>query len=137
MTRVVFVDTLFLVALIDTSDSRSEQASALLRQLYGNHVRFTTTDAILLELANHFSRGPLRAEAIYWIGRIRHNKDWRVVPLDRDLLASGEARYRKYSDKSWSLTDCISMEVMRQSRIREVASSDRHFTQAGFRVLLK
>jgi predicted nucleic acid-binding protein len=52
------------------------------------------------------------------------------------LLSQGESRYRRYHDKSWSLTDCISMELLRQRRLSDVASTDRGFRQAGFRVLM-
>jgi len=39
-------------------------------------------------------------------------------------------------DKEWSLTDCISMEVMRIEGIDEVLICDRHLAQAGFKLLL-
>jgi uncharacterized protein len=37
---------------------------------------------------------------------------------------------------SWSLTDCISFEVMRARGISDALTGDHHFAQAGFRVLL-
>ena len=56
--------------------------------------------------------------------------------LDEALLGRAEARYRRYADKDWSLTDCISIEVMGRRSIREVATTDQGFAQAGFEVLL-
>ena len=40
-------------------------------------------------------------------------------------------------DKSWSLTDCISFEVMKHLDILEALTEDHHFEQAGFRALLR
>jgi len=45
--------------------------------------------------------------------------------------------YRNRPDKSYSLTDCISMQIMRRQRLTEVLTSDRHFEQEGFRALFR
>ena len=47
----------------------------------------------------------------------------------------GSARTRL--DKSWSLTDCISFEVMRSAQATDALTYDQHFEQAGFRALLR
>ena len=36
------------------------------------------------------------------------------------------------TDKEWSFTDCTSYVVMKQNRLTEVFTYDRHFTQMGF-----
>ena len=46
------------------------------------------------------------------------------------------ALYERRADKQYSLTDCIPMNVMRQKRIREILTHDRHFAQEGFVRLL-
>jgi len=40
-------------------------------------------------------------------------------------------------DKEWSLTDCISSVAMNERNITDALTSDHHFEQAGFRILLK
>ena len=42
--------------------------------------------------------------------------------------------YEQRLDKGYSLTDCISMNVMKQLNITEVLSHDKHFTQEGFTI---
>ena len=49
---------------------------------------------------------------------------------------NGMELYASRPDKSWSLTDCISFCVMRELGITDVLTTDRHFSQAGFHVLL-
>lgn len=131
-----FVDTSFLVALLDPKDAQNGPALELLRKLDKRKFELVTTDGVLIEFANYFSRGPLRSQAITWIGRFRANKSWEIVALEPMLVTLGEQRYRKYHDKAWSLTDCISMEVMLQRGLDQVATYDRHFQQAGFELLL-
>jgi uncharacterized protein len=49
---------------------------------------------------------------------------------------AGLTLYDSRLDKEYSLTDCVSMEVMRSRGIREVLTHDRHFAQEGFSPLL-
>ncbi|MFL5248167.1 MAG: type II toxin-antitoxin system VapC family toxin, partial [Myxococcales bacterium] len=99
--------------------------------------RMATTDAILVETANYCARGPLRAHAARWIEELRGDTDWNIIPLDRPTLLRAEVRYGRHVDKSWSLTDCHTMEAMRSRRARDIATTDRGFSQAGFRCLLR
>ncbi len=46
------------------------------------------------------------------------------------------ARYAAHPDKSWSLTDCASMDVMIDHRATDAATPDHHFAKAGFGVLM-
>jgi len=45
--------------------------------------------------------------------------------------------YATCLDKDWSLTDCISFEVMKEKDIYLAYSSDHHFKQAGFEYALQ
>jgi predicted nucleic acid-binding protein len=51
-------------------------------------------------------------------------------------FARGLKLYGERRDKSWSLTDCISFEVMKDRAISDALTGDQHFMQAGFRALL-
>ena len=45
--------------------------------------------------------------------------------------------YQRRLDKGYRLTDCASMEIMRQLEILEILTFDKHFQQEGFRALLR
>jgi predicted nucleic acid-binding protein len=59
-----------------------------------------------------------------------------VLPQTRQRFEDGFALYKARPDKEYSLTDCISMETMRQEGINEVLTHDNHFKQEGFTILL-
>lgn len=59
-----------------------------------------------------------------------------VLPQSRASFLGGLALYEKRSDKGYSLTDCASMEAMRAEKLTEVLTSDDHFHQEGFVVLM-
>jgi predicted nucleic acid-binding protein len=132
----VFIDTAWLVALLDPRDNLNQRALALAGKLAEQRAGLVTSDAVLLELANYFARSPLRSHAAQWIAAFRADAGWDIAPVERALLGRAEARYARHRDKNWSLTDCHSMELMRERRIREVATTDAGFQQAGFRCLL-
>ena len=136
MAAPVLVDTVYLVALIDPRDALHAVALALARKLAKRRVRLVTSDAVLIELGNYFARSPLRSTAADWIQAIRSAEGWDVVALDRPVVSSAESRYRTHADKNWSMTDCIIMEVMDARGMRDIATTDHGFEQAGYRLLL-
>jgi predicted nucleic acid-binding protein len=134
--RQVFVDTAALVALGNKQDDWHDQAVAVSRQLTLAGCRFVTTDAVLLEVGNTFSRAPFKAVALRLIETARRSPRWQCLPVDGRLLDRGLALFRQRSDKDWSLTDCISILVASDLRIEQAFTTDRHFVQAGFDILL-
>ncbi len=72
-----------------------------------------------------------------FIDGLRADPSIRIIPARRSVLESGWELYQKRIDKEWSLTDCISFLVMQKLRLADALTGDRHFEQAGFRMLLK
>lgn len=91
----------------------------------------------MIEYANFFARSPLRPLVAAALPRLRATPGWTIVAIERLLLARAEHRYAKHADKSWSLTDCVSMEIMQDESLVEIATTDVHFSQAGFRPLMR
>ncbi|AUB81563.1 type II toxin-antitoxin system VapC family toxin [Candidatus Thiodictyon syntrophicum] len=135
--KTIFVDTAALVALGNKDDQWHAQAIQVSRQLTLTGCRFVTTDAVLFEVGNTFSRAAYKGVALRLIQTARQSPRWRCVPLDSRLLENGLALFRKMSDKDWSLTDSISIVVASDFGIGQVFTTDHHFTQAGLTILLR
>ena len=129
----VFVDTHFWVAVTNPRDQWHEPALAAGTLLDG--AKLVTTDTVLTEVLNYFSgAGPrLRRTAA---ASIRAILEIEVVYVDRVNYLAGLGLYESRPDKGYSLTDCISMNVMRAQGISAVLTNDAHFTQEGFEILL-
>jgi uncharacterized protein len=87
-------------------------------------------------LANAFSKPRWREKAISLIDHLAARDDVEIEPFSASLWADAWALYCSRSDKSWSLTDCVSFNCMQQQRLTVALTADAHFQQAGFRALL-
>lgn len=59
-----------------------------------------------------------------------------VVSVDTPLFRRALRLYEDRPDKGWGLTDCISFVVMEEQGLRAAMTTDDHFRQAGFQVLM-
>ena len=59
-----------------------------------------------------------------------------VIEQTHTSFIQGLQLYKERLDKGYSLTDCVSMQTMRQLGITEVLTHDKHFTQEGFMLFL-
>lgn len=93
----------------------------------------------MVEFLDEFSgRGEaLRTSAADLVVNIRLRPDVIYVEGTPDHFARALEKYRRFRDKSWSLTDCSSMIVMEDLRITEALTYDRDFEQAGFIALMR
>jgi predicted nucleic acid-binding protein len=90
----------------------------------------------VLETANALSRPVWRERAVSLVNHLAARADVEIVPFSSALWSKGWKLFGQRPDKSWSLTDCISFEVMLERGLTEALSADSHFAQAGFRALL-
>ena len=134
MSNEIFVDTLYLVALINARDTYHARASELVDVF--SRSSLVTTDAVLLEVGNALARNHKR-QAIEIIETLSTGSDVEIVHLTPELWAQGFALYRSHLDKEWGLVDCISFSVMRQRNIASALTFDQHFVQAGFAALMR
>jgi hypothetical protein len=129
-----FADTYFFIALLNPHDEahrRAVEFNASLRR------RLVTTAWVVTELADGLAGTPARQLFSGFRRRLIADRRFTIVPPDMEAYERGLALYESHTDKRWSLTDCISFEIMRDHRMREALTADHHFEQAGFVALLR
>ena len=132
----VFADTLYWIALINSRDQWHQRAVSINAEL--SEARLVTTDSVLTELANFFAEYEevMRRKVALAIRSVLSDEQVKVLSESRQTFLDGLMLYESRSDKTYSLTDCIAMNVMRKRGITDVLPNDTHFTQEGFHVLL-
>lgn len=133
---VIFVDTHYWIASINPRDQWHSKAVEVESRLIGNSL--ITTEPVLIEVLNYFSGfGPKGRERVIDIARsVLNRDDVETLTLTRSAFLAGVDLYESRLDKNYSLTDCISMNIMRERGITDVLTHDRNFAQEGFNPLL-
>ena len=125
----MFVDTSFLVALLDEDDPMYADALRLWKRVELERLSVLTSNYVVLEACavlqrrlgvpamRALVRQILEPVAVEWVTRDDHER-----AVDALLVADR---------RSLSLVDCVSFEVIRRLGIRECLAFDRHFAEQG------
>jgi len=132
--RVVFLDTGYLVAVVSPKDNLHDLAVAWAPAVRG---RLLVTEYVIVEFVNQLSTGMGRPHAHALVDIMSADPRYVVLEASPLLFSAGLELHRNRSDKEWSLTDCISFNVMRARGITAALTHDYHFVQAGFEALLR
>ncbi|MCW3054669.1 MAG: hypothetical protein JWN14_3839 [Chthonomonadales bacterium] len=133
----VFLDTAFAIALSAPGDQFHAKAEALAEQMEQQTTRIVTTRTVLLEIGNALGKQRYRRDAIALLEALESDPTVEIVSLTDDLFARAFQLYRSRADKEWGLIDCVSFTVMQDQGITAALTTDDHFRQAGFHVLLR
>ena len=136
--RFIFIDSLYLIAIL-IDDDQWHEAALRVEESLTDAVRLVTTYEVLTEFLASVSRGrpETRLEAVETVRDILAGDAITLVRQSEDLFIRGLNLYANRPDKRYSLTDCISMTVMRNMEITEVLTHDRDFESEGFIRLIK
>jgi predicted nucleic acid-binding protein len=132
--KSVFADTSHFIALLNAKDEAHARAVQFLAAYDGLIV---TTSWVLAELGAFMSQPPARALCLKLFEQLAREPMVEVVPADQQQFNAGLLLFADRLDKCWSLTDCISFDLMNARGITDALSADHHFEQAGFRALLR
>jgi predicted nucleic acid-binding protein len=135
--KKVFADTFYWAALINPRDQWHDSALRVREQIQ-DEIRLVTTETVLIELMNYFCEygAEMRTTLVEDVRDIMLDISIEYVEHGSTTFLDAIQLYEQRADKGYSLTDCISMLVMRDRGIREVLTHDSHFEQEGFLVLL-
>lgn len=134
--KKVFVDTNYFAAVFNPADQWHEKAIEADTNL-GN-VRLVTTDFVLVEVLNYFSgyKQNFKKKISDSVRLLLEDLEIQKIECSHESFLDGFDLYDSRLDKGYSLTDCVSMNVMREHNINEILTHDEHFEQEGFRILL-
>jgi uncharacterized protein len=129
-----FADAFYYLAMVNPRDQAHHRVKAQADSLFGPVV---TTAWVLTEVGDALSSPPLRPIFHDLINELWADEETEIIPASDSLFRRGIALFNQRTDKSWSLTDCISFVVMTDRGLTDALTGDHHFEQAGFRALLR
>ncbi|MFZ2957694.1 MAG: PIN domain-containing protein [Candidatus Ozemobacteraceae bacterium] len=120
MQKPLFVDTAFIIALLNARDSYHRVACKLSIDFESHPL--ITTDAVLLKFGNALAKG-FQKEAVEVIEQSIASDEVEIVHLSRELFKKAFQLFKKQSDKDWSIagkqfTDESSLEHLSSDVVR-------------------
>jgi len=132
--RKIFLDTGGILALINKRDALHKKAIKVNKVLEQEEVQFIVTDYIVVEVGNALAKH--KELAMKTLDHLQTSEDIQRLKITDEIFDQALELYKKYSDKEWGITDISSFVVMQQEGINEAFTTDHHFKQFGFRILL-
>ena len=112
-----------LCSFANTRDVHHDKATALITSML-NESELIITDHIFDEVLSVTSRKAGRSHAIM-LGKYIIQSEFRLVQTGRDALEQAWKAFQKY--EYLSFTDCTIISLMKVSRIKRLATFDKHF----------
>lgn len=134
--KEIFLDAAYVIALSSPKDQYHNRAKLIAEQLEVDGSRMITTRAVILEIGNALSKQQYREAAIELLDSLEEDSNVEIIPLTENLYRRGFQLFRERSDKEWGITDCLSFVIMKDRNLTDALTTDEHFKQAGFRILL-
>lgn len=131
--KTVFADTSYWVAKINPLDQWHSRVIEVEYEI-GIVKLITSSEQIVIETLNYFSKynPKMKKIAAVVMREISASDEIEIIKQSGAMLTSGIDLYESRIDKGYSLTDCISMNIMREHEITDVLTGDKHFRQEGF-----
>ena len=129
----VFLDTVGLLAVWETSDQWHAAADAAYEKLLKQGRKLVTTPLVILECGNAAARRPYR-QRVNVLRQYLMQEGLLVEPMFQEVEGAWAAYDRGEAGQA-GIADHVSFVVMRRLGLTEAFTNDRHFQAAGFMVL--
>ena len=133
--NLLFVDTAGWMASADAADPENEPACAARDRWLEAEGLLITSDYVINETLTLLRvRLGLTAAEEWWHGIAASRRVVREL-IHEERADRARHIFFRHRDKDFSFTDCTSFALMRELRIRQALTTDKHFGQAGFEML--
>jgi len=133
--KALFVDTAGWVACADAADPEHEATRAARDEALEARRVLVTTDYVVDETLTLIRMRLGLAAAEAWWEQVEGSRRVRHESIDAVRAEKARSLFLRHRDKRYSFTDCTSFVLMKELRLKQALTTDRHFRQAGFLVV--
>lgn len=131
----IFVDTAGWMACADEGDPAHARARESRDAALERGKVLVTTDYVIDETLTLVRMRLGLAAAKTWWEQLEGSSRLRWEWIGMDRAERARRAFFRHRDKTYSFTDCTSLVVMQELKLKNVLTTDRHFAQMGFQVL--
>ncbi len=125
------MDTGAWFALNSRTDENHAAAARFLRRFQKEPVRLYTSDYVIDETLTLLRFKVAHLQAIRFLDFLARSPSISRQVVTSELFDQAVAIFRKYRDKPWSFTDCVSFALMDALDLSRAFAFDHNFTQYG------
>ena len=133
--KALFVDTAGWMACADAADPAHGPARAARDAALEAGRVLVTTDYVVDETLTLIRMRLSLAAAEAWWAQVEGSSRVRHEAIDALRADKARSLMFRHRDKDYSFTDCTSFVVMKELRLKDALTTDRHFRQMGFHTL--
>lgn len=135
--NMLFIDTSALFAFMVPADPDHKAARLAFQKYHTGAYKLITTDYVADELFTLLRcRAKISIKNIIAIFEDLTASSIQLFGVKREIFQDSLTLMAKYKDHYFSFTDCVSFQVMKDLKIKNVLTTDKHFSVAGFKNLL-
>jgi predicted nucleic acid-binding protein len=128
-----FIDTSGFFSSLSKEDHSHEKTLGILSE---SRRRFVTTDWILGETLNLLTARKKHCLGIQFLEQVSESKILKILTIDMERFEEAKKLFIKFKDQQFPFTDCTSFVIMKEYKILDVLTADRHFKVMGFNSLI-
>ena len=133
--NALFVDTAGWMACADEADPGHRRALEARDSALESGKVLVTTDYVIDETLTLIRLRLTLAAAEEWWTQLEGSSRLRWEWIGVARAEKARDVFFRYRDKRYSFTDCTSFVVMKELKLTQALTTDRHFRQMGFEVL--
>ena len=132
--KSLFVDTAGWIACADAADPDHEVACGARDNWLEHQGLLITSDYVIDETLTLLRLRLGLGAAEQWWHALAASKRVSRELIHEERAERARHIFFRHRDKNFSFTDCTSFALMRELKIREALTTDKHFRQAGFQM---
>jgi uncharacterized protein len=136
MNPEIFVDTSGFFSLLSPRDVSHKEAVEILKKAKQTNQLFVTTDYVIDETATLLNARGIGYLTGIFFDTVNSSRVCRIEWMDQERFAKTQNYFEKHIDHVWSFTDCFSFLIMKELKLRNALTKDKHFKEADFTPLL-
>lgn len=134
--KYFFWDTSGWFSLLVPEDEFHEDATNIANHSTRMHIPFITSDLVIQEtMTLLMARKEIQKAKLFW-SNLSESKVVRIEKIDESRFQKTGEFFCRQIEQGYSFVDVSSFILMKELKITEAVSTDKHFKKAGFTALL-
>lgn len=128
--KKVFIDADALISLVRTDDKNHQKAKNIYKKLKSEKIELFSSNTSIYETITVVSQRVNHQQAENFLDIA--SQGLSIIFVDKKREKAAGNIFRQQISKNVSFFDCLNMAIMKELKIKEIFSFDKHYKKNGF-----